>query len=173
MLYYERILKAFQKHKLQYLIAGGMAVNLHGVPRFTKDVDILIEISEDNLKCLRAVIEDLGLKPRLPVSLDDFLDPKNWARWGREKNLKALSLYNPKTPYEEVDVLWDVGVNYESAKKGRKILKIGSLRLSLVSIMDLIRMKKKAARTQDVADIESLRKLQKAVKLQPGRRQHE
>lgn len=173
MLYYERILKTFQKRKLRYLIAGGMAVNLHGIPRFTKDVDILIEISAENLKCLRAVIQDLGLKPRMPVTLDDFLNPENWARWGRKKNLKALSLYNPKTPYEEIDVLWDVGVSYESAQEGRKTLKIGSLRLSLVSVMDLIKMKKKAGRIQDLADIESLRKLQKAVKKRSQRRQHE
>ena len=173
MLYYERIFKTFQRRKLRYLIAGGMAVNLHGIPRFTKDVDILIEISAENLERLKAVIRDLGLKPRMPVPLDDFLSPENWVRWGREKNLKALSLYNPKTPYEEIDVLWNVGVSYESAKKDRKTFKIGSLRLSLVSVMDLIRMKKKAARTQDLADIESLRKLQKAVKKQPQRRPHE
>ena len=83
MLYYERIFKTFQRRKLRYLIAGGMAVNLHGIPRFTKDVDILIEISAENLERLKAVIRDLGLKPRMPVPLDDFLSPENWVRWGR------------------------------------------------------------------------------------------
>ena len=169
-MYYERIFKTFQRRKLRYLIAGGMAVNLHWIPRFTKDVDILIELSEKNLQCLRAVIRDLGLKSRMPVPLDEFLNPENWKRWGQEKNLKALSLYNPKTPYEEIDVLWNVGVSYKSAQEGRKTLKAGSLRLSLVSILDLIKMKKRAGRPQDLVDIESLRALQRVSKKQPRRR---
>ena len=99
MLYYERIFRAFQKNKLRYLLAGGMAVNLHGIPRFTKDVDILVDVSAKNLERLRAVIKSLGLRPRMPVSLDEFLDPAQWKVWGREKNLKALSLYNHRDQY--------------------------------------------------------------------------
>jgi hypothetical protein len=161
MLYYERILKAFQKNKLRYLLAGGMAVNLHGIPRFTKDVDILIDVSAENLKRLRAVIKSLGLKPRMPVTLDEFLDPAQWKIWGREKNLRALSLYNPQDPYEGGDILWNVGLTYEEGKKDQKRLKVGALKLSLVSIKDLIKMKKKAARQQDLSDVEALRKLER------------
>lgn len=161
MLYYERIFKAFQKNKLRYLLAGGLAVNLYGIPRFTKDVDILIDVSKKNLARLRAVIKSLGLRPRMPVTLDEFLDPAQWLVWQRTKNLKALSLYNPKNPYEELDILWNVGVNYGEAQKRRKLLKLGLLRLSLVSIDDLIRMKKKASRAQDLSDLEALQRLQK------------
>lgn len=161
MLYYERIFKAFQKHKLRYLLAGGMAVNLHGIPRFTKDVDILIAVTAGNMERLRKVILDLGLRPRMPVTLEDFLTPAQWPVWSRKKNLKALSLFNPKDPYEGVDILWNVGLTYEEAKKGRKSLRIGALRLSLVSIPDLIKMKKKAARQQDLSDVAALQKIQR------------
>ena len=57
------------------------------------------------------------------------------------------------------DLLWNVGLTYEQARKGRKTVKIGDLRLFLVSVEDLIKMKKKAAREQDLADIDALRKL--------------
>jgi hypothetical protein len=164
MLYYERIFTAFQKHKLRYILAGGMAVNLHGVPRFTKDVDILIDISPQNLKRLRRVIKSLGLKPRMPVRLDEFLDPAKWAVWKKEKNLRALNLYNPKDPYEGLDILWDVGMTYEQAREDRKMVAVGALKIFLVSVPNLIRMKKTAGREQDRADIESLRKLQKIGK---------
>ena len=164
MLYYERIFTAFQKYKLRYALAGGMAVNLHGIPRFTKDVDILIDISSENLRRLRRVIGSLGLKPRMPVTLNEFLDPAKWVAWQKEKHLRALSLYNPKDPYEGVDILSDVGISYEQVREDRKILAVGALKIFLVSVPDLIRMKRKADREQDRADVESLLKLLKIKK---------
>ena len=169
MLYYERIFRAFQRNKLRYLLAGGMAVNLHGIPRFTKDVDILIDRSAENLTRLRAVIKSLGLKPRMPVTLDEFLDPVHWEAWGREKNLKALSLYNPQDPYEGLDILWNVGLDYETAGKDPKTLKIGHLKIAMVSVKNLIKMKKRAGRQQDLADITALKKLPREILKRKGR----
>lgn len=165
MLYYEHIFKTFQKYKLRYLTAGGMAVNLHGVPRFTKDLDILIDTSPGNLRRLRKVIGSLRLRPRMPVTLEEFLTPRNWVLWARTKNLKALNLFNPKDPYEGIDILWGVGLTYEKARRNRRVLSIGRLRLFLVSIPDLIAMKKKAGRQQDLSDVEALQTLLKAKTL--------
>ena len=39
-MFYEEILIALQKHRVRYLILGGAAVNLHGVPRMTADLDM-------------------------------------------------------------------------------------------------------------------------------------
>ena len=44
-MYYESVFRSFHHERVNYLIAGGMAVNLYGVPRFTKDLDILIDPS--------------------------------------------------------------------------------------------------------------------------------
>ena len=74
-MYYERVFKMFQEKRVKYIIAGGMAVNLHGVPRFTKDLDILIDSSPSNLKNLKRALETLGFRPRVPVSLSAFLTP--------------------------------------------------------------------------------------------------
>ncbi len=79
-MYYESVFQVFQETKVKYLIAGGMAVNLYGVPRFTKDLDILIDRSEKNLKCLNKALSSLGFRPKVPVSLDDFLKPINWEK---------------------------------------------------------------------------------------------
>jgi predicted nucleotidyltransferase len=50
MIFYEEILKAFQKQKVKYIVVGGTAVNLLGSMRSTFDLDILVEMSDDNLK---------------------------------------------------------------------------------------------------------------------------
>lgn len=160
-MYYEKVFRTLQKNKVRYLIAGGMAVNLYGIPRFTRDLDLLVELSPANLKRLRTALTSLGFRPRIAVSLDDFLNPQNWDQWYKEKGMTALNLYNPRAPYEEIDILHHLPVGYEKAKKKEFLLKVGSLTLRLVSLDDLIRMKKSSGREQDLADIEALRKLRK------------
>jgi hypothetical protein len=101
-MYYEKAFSTLRRQRVRYLIAGGMAVNLHGVPRFTKDL-------------------------------------------GRASS-----------PFEEIDILVDSPVPFDKAKKRCVTTKAGKLTLQLVSIPDLIRMKRKAAREQDLSDIEAL-----------------
>lgn len=44
------VFASFQKHNVRYLVIGGIAAVLHGVPRATFDLDILIEASPDNAR---------------------------------------------------------------------------------------------------------------------------
>lgn len=139
-----------------------MAVNLYGVPRFTKDLDILIDTSETNLDRLAKAFKLLGYRPKPPVRLSEFLNPKNWARWKREKGMVALSLYHPRRPFEEIDLLVHVPLSFSEAKRRARAIRAGSLRLDLVGINDLIRLKQRAGREQDKADIIALKKVKKA-----------
>lgn len=41
-MYYFEVLGGLYKNKVRYLIVGGLAVNLSGVPRVTQDIDIII-----------------------------------------------------------------------------------------------------------------------------------
>ena len=158
-MYYESVFRTFHRKRVGYLIAGGMAVNLYGVPRFTKDLDILIDPSEGNLKRLGQALRWLGYRPKVPVSLDAFLDPANWVKWKREKGMVALNLYHAKRPYEEIDLLVNVALSYSEAKRNSKVIRAGSLRLHIVGIEDLIRLKRNAKREQDLSDIEALKKV--------------
>lgn len=160
-MYYEKIFKKFQAKKVDYLIAGGMAVNLYGIPRFTKDLDILIDSKPKNLIRLEAALKSLGYRPKIPVSLKEFLNPDNWARWGKEKGMTACALYHPKSHIEQIDLLINTPISYDIAKRHYKTIKVGDLRLTLVSIEDLIRMKRHAGRQQDIADIDALQRLKK------------
>ncbi len=52
------VFASFEKHKVRYLVIGGIAAILYGVPRATFDLDILIEASPDNAqKLLDALTE--------------------------------------------------------------------------------------------------------------------
>ena len=52
------VFSSFQKHNVRYLVIGGIAAVLHGVPRATFDLDILIEANEENAQKLLNALED-------------------------------------------------------------------------------------------------------------------
>ena len=160
-MFYEKVFKTFKAFKVKYLLGGGLAVNLHGVPRFTKDIDILIDLSTSNLNRLRKALEKLNYKPKIPVTMNEFLKPENWKKWKREKGMLSLSLYNPENPFEELDLLVNVDLKFESASKRKMSLKSSNFEVDVVGIDDLIKMKIKAGRAQDKSDVIALRKVKK------------
>jgi hypothetical protein len=52
------VFSSFQKHNVRYLVIGGIAAVLHGVPRATFDMDILIETTEDNAQRLLGALAE-------------------------------------------------------------------------------------------------------------------
>lgn len=162
MMYYEEVFKTFRRWRVKYLIAGGMAVNLYGIPRFTKDLDILIETSSPNLNRLKKALESLGYRPKVPVTLEAFLIPGNWKKWKKEKGMVAFNLYRPDQPFAEIDLLIGTTLQFHEAASSSFAVSAGKLRLNLVGIDDLIKMKREAGRERDLSDIKSLKKLKKS-----------
>jgi hypothetical protein len=54
----QKAVKAFNHLKINYLIGGSLASSLYGIPRATQDVDIVAEITNDNLQNLIALLEN-------------------------------------------------------------------------------------------------------------------
>ena len=55
------VFSSFQKHDVHYVIIGGIAAILYGVPRATFDLDILIEASPENAQRLLDALLDAGM----------------------------------------------------------------------------------------------------------------
>ena len=60
-MYYREVLEALYRND-RYLIVGGLAVNLYGVPRITQDIDMIISDDKENVNRLIRVMEELGYK---------------------------------------------------------------------------------------------------------------
>lgn len=166
---YEEIIQALNKDRVDYLVAGGVAVVLHGIIRMTADLDLVVDLDAGNLKKFLSTIKALGYKPRVPVSEKDILDPKKRRQWVEEKNMLALSFYNPKNPLLLVDVLIDqegLPMDFAAMKQGSVKYKIGRLSIPVVSVDDMIVLKKAAGREQDKADIKALMEIKKREKNQ-------
>lgn len=70
---FEPIFETLNATRIRYVVVGGLAVNLHGYQRFTKDVDIVIELlPEQSARALEA-LRAIGYEPRLLVEIQRLL----------------------------------------------------------------------------------------------------
>ena len=163
MIFYEEIFRVFQKHKVKYVIVGGIAVNLLGGMRSTADLDILVEMSDDNLKKIVKILTNQGYRVKQPVDPMRIADIKTRKDLIEKKHMKAFNFYK-EDELKEVDLIIESPVSYQEAKKSVERIKVDDLTLSVISIDKLIEMKKKTGRAIDKLDIEELTKIKKLKK---------
>ncbi len=158
-MFYERILRELAKRKIKYLIVGGVAVNLQGFFRATGDLDIFLSLDRSNLKKFIEAVKSLGLQPRIPVPLEDLQDEGKRKKWISEKGLKVFSLFNPRDPFETTDVMLLSPISFDKAYKSREKFSLGDFKINVISVKDLLVMKKHAGRDKDKMDIRELNRI--------------
>lgn len=156
---FQKVFTEFNKEKIKYLVVGGVAVNLHGYVRFTGDLDILVLLEEKNLKKLDHVMKKMGYSERIPVSVLELRDEKKVRDWLEKKNMKAYSFLPPETTLLQIDVIIEESLKFENFFNKKIIKKIDKTRIPIICLDDLIQMKRKANRDQDIMDIKSLLEL--------------
>lgn len=160
MIPYEDIMREFQKEKAKYLLVGGMATNLHGFARNTADMDILVEMSDKNLAKVVTILKKKGYSVKQPVDPMGIADKKIRGGWIKNKNMKAFNFYK-HSEHREIDIIIDSPVSYEKAKGNAIQRRVGSLSMPVISLKDLIKMKKKSGRDLDMMDVERLVRIKK------------
>ena len=163
MIFYEEIFKEFQNKKVKYVVVGGIALNLLGGNRSSFDMDILVEMSDENLKKVVSILKRKGYRAKQPIDPMNIVVKDIRMNWIRGKNMKAFNFYKEKD-MKEVDIIIDSPVQFEDAKKDYVRVKIGSLTVPVISIKGLIKMKKESDRSVDRLDIEMLSAIQKFKK---------
>ncbi|PIX26488.1 MAG: hypothetical protein COZ68_01110 [Deltaproteobacteria bacterium CG_4_8_14_3_um_filter_43_13] len=63
MLDYLGILKKMNEKGVRYIVVGGIAVNLYGIPRMTYDIDLMLDLEDKNLKKFLKLLKSWGFKP--------------------------------------------------------------------------------------------------------------
>ena len=131
----ERIFAALEASGARYLVVGGVAVLLHGHLRFTADLDLALALDPENVESALAALEELGYRPRAPVALRAFANP---------------------LPGTEIDLFVEDPLPFESAWPRRLRADLGGLAVNVVGLADLIEMKRRVGRPQDVEDVRQL-----------------
>jgi len=158
---FEKVFKNLNKAKIKYLVVGGVAVNLHGYVRFTGDLDILVLLEEPNLEKISKVMKKLGYSERLPVSVMSLKDEDQVKEWLEKKNMKAFTFHPPKNNPLQIDIIIEESLKFNQVSKDKVTKRIDNVSIPLVSIDQLIKMKRKAHRQQDITDLEALINLKK------------
>jgi len=156
---YLGIFRELNRKKIRYIVCGGVALNLLGIPRMTYDIDLLLKMEPSNLDTFLQVVKSWGFRPRVPVDIMGLLSDDKRRERIEKKNMKAFGIYNPRWAISEIDVLIDVAVDYETAIHRVLNKKVGGVKVPVIFPQDLIEMKRNTNRKQDEADIRYLKGL--------------
>jgi sugar phosphate isomerase/epimerase len=152
----EQVLSALNAAGVRYLVVGGVAVVLHGHLRTTADLDLVVSLEPANARGAIQALTGLGYRPRAPVAAERFADATERAAWIAEKGLTVFSLWSDRTPWLEVDLFVREPFDFERAWARRVTVTLDTTTTTVVSLQDLLALKREAARPQDLADIEAL-----------------
>jgi hypothetical protein len=155
----ERIFYALEASGARYLVVGGVAVVLHGHPRFTADLDLALALDAPNVDAVLSALEGLGFRPRAPVPLRAFADPEQRSEWERTKGMTVFSLWSADLPGTEVDLFVSEPLPFAAAWPRRLRADLGGIVVNVASLADLIEMKRQAGRPQDLDDVRALEAL--------------
>ena len=156
MALFEPLFAALNTAGVRYVVVGGFATLLHGYARLTADVDLAVDLSPAEARKAIGTLLQLGLRSRVPVDPLTFSDPATRAEWAREKSMRVLSLWDPQNPMREVDVFIENPIEFSLLWERSVVMPLASTEVRVASIDDLIAMKRRAGRPQDVTDVEAL-----------------
>ena len=143
------LLRVLERHKVKYAIIGGYAVGIHAEPRYTKDLDLIVEPTLKNGKALLAALDAFGA-PTSNLTKDEIAKPGLLYVFGIEPL--------------RVDILNRIkGTSVAEIIKRSIKIKLQNTVMSVASIPDMIKLKKIAGRPQDLVDIEKLLEKNKKV----------
>ena len=127
---------------VKYVVVGGYAVAFHGHPRFTGDIDILVDPTLANGELITRAIDAFGFAG-LGLQPSDFTQPDTIIQLGYPPN--------------RVDLLTDIpGVTFAEAWNDRVSGNVQGVAVPFISRALLIKNKKASNRPKDQADISAL-----------------
>jgi hypothetical protein len=155
------LLQSLSGEFVQYVLVGGLAVQLHGFMRSTFDIDLVLAMNDGNLTRFIAVAKRYGLVPSIPVPIDTLRDANQIEQWHREKGMLAFALREPQVGGSVVDILVRPNVPFEQLMANAVAGELFAQKIWIASIDDLITMKRIANRAKDQLDIAALEKIKR------------
>ncbi|MEA2344275.1 MAG: hypothetical protein QOF63_2444 [Thermoanaerobaculia bacterium] len=159
MIPFERVFRLLNDHDIRYVIVGGIAVVLHGSPRLTADLDIIIDLEPVQARTAIEVLQRAGFVAEVPVDIRQFADETVRRSWIVDKHMKALSLHDGEMPPTVIDLLAESPIAFEELYGRAKLVSVDDMTLRVAAIPDLIALKRLSGRPEDLRDIEELEKI--------------
>ncbi len=135
------VFSSLEKHKVRYIVIGGIAAVLHGVPRATFDLDILIETNPENAKNLLNALLDAKLGTAALITPEELLK-------------QEITIFKDRV---RIDVQTSTpGLHFNQAWERRETMEYEGQEFYVASLEDLIASKRAAGRDVDLEDVRLL-----------------
>ena len=139
---FKKFIQSLNNNGVRYLVIGGYAVAFHGYPRYTKDMDIWVEMDPQNAANIVKALAEFGFAS-LGLQADDFLVEDQIIQLGY--------------PPSRIDIIISpLGVDFATCFASRVLTEIDGITVNFIDLENLKRNKKATGRTQDMADVENL-----------------
>jgi len=139
---FREFIQSLNDNGVRYLVVGGYAVAFYGYPRYTKDLDVWIEMSEENARRMVKALDQFGFGS-LGLTVEDFLTPDQIIQLGYPPN--------------RIDILTTLpGVEFSDCYPFRTVVDVEGLPVNFIDLDNLKRTKRASGRFQDLADLEHL-----------------
>ena len=152
------VFRSLGEADVRFLVAGGIAVNVHGYMRMTLDIDIAVKLETGNIARAFASLASIGYRPTVPVSAAEFGDAPTRERWVHEKEMRVLRFHSDEHWETPVDVFASEPFSFDEEYDKAVIRELAGIGgVHVVTLTTLMRMKEAAGRPQDLADLDNLR----------------
>lgn len=139
---FKEFIQSLNDNEARYLVVGRYAVALHGYPRYTKDMDIWVEMTAENATKITKALEQFGFSS-LGLNASDFTVPDQMLQLGY--------------PPGRIDILTTLsGVEFSECYPSRTIVEVDGASVNFIDLENLRKNKKATGRHQDLADLENL-----------------
>lgn len=140
---FREFIASLNENNVRYLIVGGYAVGFHGYPRYTKDLDVWIEISNENAENVVKALNQFGFSSS-GFSAEDFINPDEFTQLGYPPN--------------RIDIITSCeGVDFSSCYVTKMQIEIDGLKVDFIDYENLLKNKQTVGRPQDLADVSNLK----------------
>ena len=140
---FSEFIALLNENNVRYLVVGGYAVAFHGHPRYTKDLDVWVEVDPENASRIVSSLQQFGFGS-LGLTVQDFLAEDSFAQLGY--------------PPHRIDILTGCdGVDFAECYAVKSVINIDGLEIDFINLENLVKNKTAAGRPQDLADVSNLK----------------
>jgi predicted nucleotidyltransferase len=135
------VFRSLKNHEVRYVVIGGIASIVHGVPRTTFDLDILIDATPENVRKLLDAFLEAGLGTAALTSVDDVLN-------------NEITIFKDRVRIDVQTVT--PGIDFASAWTNKKTVTYNDQNFYIICKNDLVRSKRASGRPVDLEDVRLL-----------------
>ncbi|MGD0945833.1 MAG: nucleotidyl transferase AbiEii/AbiGii toxin family protein [Candidatus Binatia bacterium] len=136
----KEIVQALNGENVDYVLFGGQAVNLHGIPRFTEDIDLFVSPTPENVRRLRQALHRIWQDPAIEeIRAEDLAGEYAVVRYGTPDGFC-------------IDLVSRIGEAFRFDDIESETLAVGDVRVKVATPRMLYRMKRDTIRPIDRAD---------------------